>query len=57
MQAIVVRTRFNKKTEEIIEEKIIEKIEINEESFYEPVVEYLGSNMLADKTIKRKLTL
>ncbi|AJA42556.1 hypothetical protein phiCTC2B_04 (endogenous virus) [Clostridium phage phiCTC2B] len=57
MQAIVVRTRFNKKTEEIIEEKIIEKIEINEESFYEPVVEYLGSNILADKTMKLKTTL
>lgn len=57
MQAIVVRTRFNKKTEKIIEEKIIEEREIDEDSFYKPVVEYLGSNMLADKTIKRKLIL
>lgn len=57
MQAVVVRTRFNKKTEEIIEEKVMEKIEINEESFYKPIVEYLGSNMLADKTIKLKTTL
>lgn len=45
MKVCIIRTRFDRKTGDVLEEEIAEQIEVNEDVFYKPLVEIFYNDL------------